>query len=146
MKLSAGILPYKIENGKVFVYLGHFGGPFWKKKLRSWGAIKGEVKEGESLIEAAKREFLEETGKKIDGDFFDLGEVKTSSKTIHLFAVKIPNLNTNIHSNLVTMSYKGKTLTFPEINKARWFLLDEAKNIILTSQLPFLKRLQQKLF
>ena len=143
MRVSAGILPYRFKDGILQVFLGHFGGPFWKNKKRSWGIFKGEVKEGESLLEAAKREFFEETGKKIDGAFIDLGEFKTSNKLLHIFAI-CKDLDTDIHSNMVEMEYKGRKLRFPEVDEAKWFSIKEAKEVIVASQLPFLKRLEQK--
>ncbi len=142
MKRSAGILPYKIENGKLLVYLGHLGGPFWARKKRSWGVIKGEVEEGEEDLEAAKREFLEETGKRVDGEFMDLGEFKTSNKVLHIFAIQ-KDLDTNICSNTVRMEYRGKVLEFPEIDRVEWFDMDTAKEVILSSQLPILQHLQR---
>ncbi len=144
MKRSAGILPYKICDQRLCVYLGHLGGPFWRYKKRSWGIIKGEIENDEEDLEAAKREFFEETGKRIDGDFLDLGEVRTSSKTVHVFAVQT-DLNTDISSNKVVMEYKGKKIEFPEIDKAQWFDLEEAKEVILSYQLPFLERLQRSI-
>ncbi|BCD60995.1 MULTISPECIES: NUDIX domain-containing protein [unclassified Nitratiruptor] len=142
MKKSAGILPYKTENGELYVYLGHLGGPFWKRKRRSWGIIKGEVEEGENDLEAAKREFFEETGKRLDGEFLDLGETKTSNKILHIFALQT-DLDTDIRSNMVHMEYKGRILEFPEIDAAKWFTIEEAKEVILEAQKVFLERLQQ---
>ena len=140
MKRSAGILPFRMKDGRLEVFLGRFGGPFWKKRRRSWGIIKGEVEEGESDLEAAKREFFEETRKRIEGDFIDLGEVKTSNKIVHVYAVKA-DLDTDIQSNEVQMEYRGRVLRFPEIEEARWFGLDEAKKRIVKSQAFFLDRL-----
>ncbi len=143
MRVSAGILPYRFKDGVLQVFLGHFGGPFWKKKKRSWGIFKGEVVENETLLEAAKREFFEETGKKIDGEFIDLGEVKTSNKLLHIFAI-YKDLDTDIHSNMVNIEYRGRTLRFPEVDRAKWFNIQEAKEVIVASQLPFLERLERK--
>ena len=142
MKRSAGILPCRKKDGKIEVYLGHLGGVFWKNKKRSWGIIKGEVREGESDEEAAKREFFEETGKRVEADLIDLGEVRTSSKILHIFAIR-QDFDTDIRSNMVTIEYKGKKLAFPEIDRARWFEIDEAKEVIIASQKPFLHRVLQ---
>ena len=142
MKRSAGVLPFKMCGNRVCVYLGHLGGPFWRYKKRSWGIIKGEIEDGEEDLEAAKREFFEETGKRIDGAFLDLGEVRTSSKTVHVFALQT-DLDTDISSNKVVMEYKGKKIEFSEIDKAQWLELEEAKEAILSYQLPFLERLQR---
>ena len=142
MKRSAGILPYRIEDGRLQVYLGHLGGPFWKRKKRSWGIIKGEVQVGEEDLEAAKREFWEETGKRIDGAFLDLGEAKSSNKILHIFAIST-HLDTDIRSNMVEMHYRGKVLRFPEIDEAKWFDIEEAKERIIASQRIFLDRLER---
>ncbi len=144
MKRSAGILPYKMCGKRVCVYLGHLGGPFWRNKQRSWGIIKGEIEPNESDLDAAKREFYEETGKKIDGAFVDLGEVKSSNKIVHVYALK-SDLDTDISSNMISMEYKGKTIQFPEIDQARWFDIEEAKEMILSYQEPFLERLQRSI-
>ena len=144
MKRSAGILPFKKCGERVCVYLGHLGGPFWRNKKRSWGIIKGEVLENEEDLDAAKREFYEETGKKIDGVFIDLGEVRTSSKTLHVFALQA-DLDTDIESNEVVMEYKGRVLKFPEIDQVKWFDMKEAKEVIISYQEPFLERLQRSI-
>ncbi len=144
MRVSTGILPYRVKEGRLQVFLGHFGGPFWLHKKRSWGIIKGEVKEGEDLLAAAKREFYEETGKRVEGKFVDLGEAKCGSKINRIFAVQA-DLDTNISSNTFTLEWPSKSgqyQEFPEIDKAAWFDLEEAKEVIVKSQLPFLERLK----
>ena len=144
MKRSAGILPFRFKEGKLQVFLAHFGGPYWRAKKRSWGIVKGEVAEGEELLEAAKREFFEETGKRVEGEFYDLGEVKAGNKINHIFAVKA-DLDTNIRSNTFTIEWppkSGRFEEFPEIDKAAWFDMEEAQEVIVKSQLPFLERLR----
>ncbi len=144
MKISAGILPFKIEDKEIKVFLGHMGGPFWKNKKRSWSIFKGEVKEGESLFEAAKREFKEETSKEIDGDFIPLGSVEKNGKRVYVWAVE-KDLDTKINSNLVKMKWppkSNKTLEFPEMDRAKWFNLKEAKETLSLYLLPFLDRLE----
>ncbi len=143
MKKSAGILPFRVKNGRVEVFLAHFGGPFWKNKKRSWGIVKGELEQDEEPLEAAKREFYEETGKEIDGKFIDLGEVRASGKVNRVFAVQA-DLDTQIRSNTFTLEWppkSGKMVEFPEIDKAAWFDLEDAKEVIVASQIPFLERL-----
>ncbi len=147
MKYSAGILPYRIKDGKIEVYLLHMGGPFWKKRKRSWTFAKGEVKNGEEPLEAAKREFFEETGKRIDGDFIDLNEVVAGSKTNRIYAIEA-DLDTDIKSNEVKLEYpkgSGRFLIFPEVDKAEWFGMDEAKEVVVSSLVPFLERLEATL-
>ncbi len=144
MKTSAGILPYKRVQGKLLVYLAHMGGPYWKNKKRSWSIVKGEVEGKEPLPKAAKREFHEETGQKITGKFIPLGSIKTANKTIYAWAVEA-NPSTAIKSNTFTIEWppkSGKKATFPEIDQAKWFPLEEAKEVIVKSQIPFLERLE----
>jgi len=144
MKKSAGIVPFRIKNGRLQVYLAHLGGPFWKKKKRSWGIIKGEMQKDEEPLQTAKREFFEETGKRIAGEFIDLGEAKSSNKILHIFAIE-KELDKDVHSNMVRMQYGGKRLEFPEIDKAAWFDIDEAEDVIIASQKIFLQRLKERL-
>jgi predicted NUDIX family NTP pyrophosphohydrolase len=141
MKTSAGILPFRRKPG-LELYLVHMGGPYWRNKTRSWSIVKGEVEEGEDLLQAAKREFHEETGQEINGEFLSLGEVKTSGKTIYAWAVEAEP-STKITSNTFTIEWppkSGKTAQFPEVDKAAWFDPETAKEVIVKSQLPFLER------
>jgi len=146
MKHSAGVLPFRQRDG-LEVYLVHMGGPYWRNKARAWSIVKGETEMGEDLLQAAIREFHEETGQKIDGKFLPLGEVKTSGKKITAWAVEAePSIE--ITSNTFTIEWpprSGKTTEFPEVDKAAWFTIDEAKEVLVKSQLPFLERLQKAL-
>ncbi|MCF6201821.1 MAG: NUDIX domain-containing protein [Hydrogenimonas sp.] len=145
MKESAGIIPSKKESGSLKVYLLHMGGPYWKNKKRSWSIAKGEIEEGEEPLEAAKREFFEETGKKIEGEFIPLGSLKSSGKVVTAWAVEA-SPDTDISSNLFEIEWppnSGKKMNFPEVDKAEWFDIDEAKKIITAYQIPLLKRLER---
>lgn len=125
------------------LYLVHMGGPYWRNKTRAWSIVKGEVQEGEEPFAAALREFREETGHEIDGDFVDLGEVKTSGKTVHAWAVEAEP-STEIRSNTFTVEWpphSGKKAAFPEIDEAAWFTPEEAKERIVKSQIPLINRL-----
>lgn len=145
MKISAGILPFKIEKGVLKVFLVHMGGPFWAKKDNgAWSIAKGEVKKDENILDGAKREFFEETGKKIDGKFIDLGEYKTSNKILHIFAIK-KDVDTDIKSNYFELEWppkSGKIQKFPEVDRAEWFDIDTAYEKIVKSQKVFLDRLK----
>jgi len=148
MKISAGILPFKIENGVLKIFLVHMGGPFWAKKdIGAWSIAKGIIKEGEDVLEGAKREFFEETGKKIEGDFIDLGEFKTDGKVLHIFAIN-KDLDTHIKSNFFELEWPPKSKKiqkFPEVDKAQWFDIDTAYQKIVKSQRIFLDRLKATL-
>ncbi len=145
-KFSAGILLYRFRNGELQVLLAHPGGPYWARKDEgAWMIPKGEVEEGEDPLQAAKREFKEEIGFKVDGDFIDLGEVKQSGgKKVHVWALEKDFEVKEVKSNTFTMEWpKGSGIIkeFPEIDKARWFSINEAYRKILKSQKPFLDRL-----
>ena len=144
MKVSAGILPFQRQKG-IEVYLVHMGGPYWRNKARAWSIAKGEIEAGEDPLQAAIREFHEETGQKIDGKFIPLGEVKTSGKKILVWAVEAEP-STEITSNTFTIEWpprSGKRVQFPEVDRAAWFTLDRAKEVLVKSQLPFLERLEK---
>ena len=145
-KFSAGILLYRFRNGELQVLLAHPGGPYWARKDEgAWMIPKGEVEEGEDPFQTAKREFKEEIGFGVDGDFIDLGEVKQSGgKRVHVWALEKDVEVKEVRSNTFTMEWpKGSGIIreFPEIDKARWFSINEAYGKILKSQKPFLDRL-----
>ncbi len=148
MKRSAGILPFhRGENGEVQVYLVHMGGPYWKNRSRSWSIAKGEIEEGEDPLHAALREFREETGQKIGGEFLDLGRVKGSGKELWVWAVEAEP-DTRIRSNTFTIEWppeSGRVREFPEVDRAGWFDLREAREILAVYQVPVLDRLIQRI-
>ncbi|WP_457605245.1 NUDIX domain-containing protein [Nitratifractor sp.] len=147
MKRSAGILPFR-RKGKGFeIFLIHMGGPYWRSKLRSWSLVKGELEEGEEPLEAAKREFREETGQEIDGHFLDLGEVKSGSKVLHAWAVEAEP-DTKIHSNTFKIEWppgSGKNQELPEADRAAWVSPQEAKELLAKYQVPLVERLEKAL-
>ncbi len=146
-RLSAGILPYRIRKGVPELYLIHMGGPYWKKKERSWSIVKGEVQTGEKDFDAALREFEEETGQRIEGDFLDLGTLEGSTKVLHIWAVEAEP-STRIRSNTFRIEWpphSGKEGEFPEADRAGWFSLEEARRVLVRSQLPYLDRLIERL-
>jgi len=148
-KKSAGILAYKIENKILEVFLVHPGGPFWAKKdAGAWSIPKGEF-DDEDPLDAAKREFEEETGIRISGDFLELTPVKQKSgKIVYAWAVE-ENLDpAKIKSNEFEIEWpprSGNMKTFPEIDKGAWFNLTEAKKKILEAQSPLLDELKNKI-
>ena len=139
-KISAGILLYRRRAGAVEVMLVHPGGPFWAKKDRdAWSIPKGLADEGEDLLAAAKREFLEETGAAIDGAFVELGAFKASGKTIVVFACEGDFDPSSLKSNTFSMEWpprSGRKAEFPEADKAAWFSLDEAMEKATKGQKP----------
>ncbi|ADV46173.1 NUDIX hydrolase [Nitratifractor salsuginis] len=148
MVQSAGILPYRKGKEGIEVYLVHMGGPYWRNKDRSWSIAKGIVEEAETSEQAARREFSEETGQRIEGPLEFLGEGRSGSKKLLIYTTEDPDLSTEIHSNTFTLEWpphSGKEESFPEVDRAAWMPLERAREILVKSQLPFLDRLEEKL-
>ena len=143
---SAGILLYRKTGNSLQVFLVHPGGPFFKNKdLGAWSIPKGEFSDDEDALTAAKREFAEETGQAIDGDFIELKPVKLKSgKTVYAWAVEGDIDHETITSILFEMEWppkSGKKQSFPEIDRAGWFELEEAKLKINVAQVGFIEQL-----
>ncbi|MDK1385869.1 RNA pyrophosphohydrolase [Ensifer psoraleae] len=146
-KRSAGILLYKHENGALRVLLVHPGGPFWSNRdLGAWSIPKGEYDPDEQPEAAARREFLEETGIAMNGALELLGELRQKSgKLVTAYAGESDLDITDIRSNMFEMEWpphSGKTQAFPEVDRAGWFSVPEAREKINASQLPFIDRLE----
>jgi predicted NUDIX family NTP pyrophosphohydrolase len=147
-KLSAGILLYRIRSHVIQVLLVHPGGPFWAKRDDgAWSIPKGEYDEETDSLEAAKREFHEETGYEIQGDPVPLIPVRQpSGKVISVWAVEGELDATSIRSNGFQMEWppkSGQHQEFPEVDRADWFDLSTAPRKILPGQHPFLAQLKQ---
>jgi len=145
-KHSAGILLFRFGNEKLKVMLVHPGGPFWAKKDNgTWSIPKGLFEEKENPIDAAKREFKEETGFEVDGEFIELGELQQpSKKIIHAWALEKDLDETKIMSNTFTLEWpknSGRLQEYPEIDKAGWFDIEQAKKKILKGQIGFIDKL-----
>jgi len=145
-KQSAGILLYRKNDALLQVFLVHPGGPFFKNKdLGSWSVPKGEFLDGEDPLIAAKREFLEETGQFIDGNFIPLNPVTLKSgKLVYAWAVEGDIDHETILSNLFEIEWppkSGEKQSFPEIDRAGWFDIETAKLKINIGQIGFLENL-----
>jgi len=143
---SAGVLLYRKTDNQLQVFLVHPGGPFFKNKdLGAWSIPKGEFLENEEPLAAAKREFEEETGQSIDGNFIPLNPVKLKSgKKVYAWAVEGDINYETIFSNLFEMEWppkSGKKQSFPEIDRAEWFEVAEAKLKINIAQAAFIEEL-----
>jgi predicted NUDIX family NTP pyrophosphohydrolase len=150
-KRSAGILLHRRSaGGALEVLLVHPGGPFWAKKdLGAWSIPKGEHEDGEDARAAALREFEEELGSPaVEGELVDLGEVRQKSgKVVTAWALEGDIDADGIRSNTFEMEWpprSGKTREFPEVDRAAWFGLDEARERILPAQAPLLDRLAER--
>lgn len=144
--ISAGLLLYRRTRSALEVLLVHPGGPFWRHKdLGAWTIPKGEVAEGEALLEAARREFHEETSFAIDWPAVPLGHVRlTSGKVVHAFAVEGDIDASCVRSNTFEIEWprgSGRRRTYPEVDRAAWFDVPEARRRILPAQLPLIEHL-----
>jgi len=148
VKRSAGLLLYRTVNGLLEVFLVHPGGPFYvKKDLGSWSIPKGEFDIEEPLT-AARREFKEETGFDIAGDFVELEPIKQKGgKFVYAWAVEADVDPGDLTSNTFTLEWPpktGKTTEYPEADRGEWFTIGVAREKILPSQAPLLDDLLRK--
>jgi predicted NUDIX family NTP pyrophosphohydrolase len=139
-------LMYRWHKGRLEVFLVHPGGPFWAKKdLGAWSISKGEYVEGELPLEAARREFQEETGFAATGDFLELGVVQQAGgKIVSAWAFEGDCDPGKLISNLCQVEWpprSGRMIEIPEVDRGGWFSIADAKERILKSQAPFLDRL-----
>ena len=145
-KRSAGLLLYRRQDEWIEVFLVHPGGPFWAKKdLGAWSIPKGEYSDGEDPLGAARREFQEETGFPAPPDAVALGDLKQAGgKIVAAWAAEGDCDPAKLVSNVCEIEWpprSGRTIEIPEVDRAGWFSIDEARRKILPSQFPFLDRL-----
>ena len=149
-KQSAGILLYRIKNNMLEVFLVHPGGPFWKNKdIGAWTIPKGEFNDTETALDAALREFREETSHAPLGPFTPLTTIRQKGgKEVHAWSA-IGDLETSsLSSNTFEMEWppkSGRLQSFPEVNKYGWFDMELASQLINPAQLAFLKELSASL-
>jgi predicted NUDIX family NTP pyrophosphohydrolase len=149
-KNSAGILLHRLRGSGIEVFLVHPGGPFWAKKdAGAWSIPKGEFEAGEDPLKAAKREFKEETGFAVEGNFIELTPVKQpGGKVVYAWAVMGDCEAESIKSNTFSLEWpprSGKRKEFPEVDRAGWFTPEIAREKILKGQLNFLEELTRKI-
>jgi predicted NUDIX family NTP pyrophosphohydrolase len=147
---SAGILLFRQSEGRPEVLLIKPGGPFWKNKdVGAWMIPKGMIERGEAPAEAALREFEEETGTRLTTVPFPLATVRQAAgKLVEAFAVEGDLDPGAIESNQFEVEWppkSGRIKRYPEVAEARWMTLDEARALMLPSQLPLLDALEKKL-
>jgi predicted NUDIX family NTP pyrophosphohydrolase len=146
MKRSAGIALYRFEGGEPVLLLLHPGGPFWKNKdAGAWSIPKGLYGEGEDPLEAARREFLEETGAAPQGPFSGLGDFKLpSGKILSVWAAQGEFDPAALRSNDFILEWpprSGRQAAFPEADRAGWFSAAEALAKVTKGQRPVVERL-----
>lgn len=148
---SAGILLFKYSEQKLQVLLAHPGGPFWKNKDKgAWTIPKGQFDEGESPLNAAKREFEEELGSKVpQTEFIELGTVKLKSgKTVYAWAAEADFNESKLSGNTFEIEWppkSGTIQTYPEVDRVRWLNVEKARQKIHPAQSEFIDRLLEKL-
>ncbi len=148
-KQSAGILLYRKRNKRLEVFLIHPGGPFWRNKDNgAWSIPKGQHGEGEEPLEAAKREFKEETGyRPPPTDYRSIGEAKLKSgKIIRAWVVEGDIDETKIQSATFEVEWpprSGRKKSYPEADRAGWFSLAEARQKLHPAQRIFIDALER---
>ncbi|MFB9841545.1 NUDIX domain-containing protein [Mucilaginibacter ginsenosidivorans] len=145
-KQSAGILLFRFKNRQPEVFLIHPGGPFFRNKDEGgWSIPKGEFTDDEEALGAAKREFEEETGQALTGEFIPLDPVtQKGGKKVYAWAVEGDIDHETIVSNTFEMEWpprSGKKQTFPEVDKAGWFDMETARVKINAAQVGLIESL-----
>ena len=145
-KRSAGLLMFRTSNDQLEVFLVHPGGPLWAKKDKgAWTIPKGEYEQDENPLVAARREFEEETGFQVTGEFIDLGSIKQKSgKVVNAWAFEGDCDPAKLTSNTCEIEWpprSGRRLEILEVDRGRWFSTNEASEYIREEQREFLLRL-----
>jgi predicted NUDIX family NTP pyrophosphohydrolase len=145
-KQAAGILLYRHTARGLELLLAHPGGPLWTRRdFGAWTIPKGQFGIDESALDAARREFEEEMGAPARGEFVELGAIRQpSGKIVHAFTAESDFDVSTVKSNLFTLEWpprSGNHGQFPEVDRAAWFSIDEARKRILKGQEPFIDRL-----
>jgi len=146
-KKSAGLLMYRETHGLIEVFLVHPGGPFWARKDDgAWSIPKGEFLDDDDPLEAAKREFQEETSFTVRGEFQPMEPVaQPNGKIVYAWAIKGDIDAASIKSNTFSLEWptgSGKVQKFPEVDRAAWFTIEMARHKILRGQTAFLDQLE----
>lgn len=147
---SAGVVLFRRRGGHVEVLLVHPGGPFWARRDEgAWSIAKGEFDDAEAPAAAARREFREETGVALTADLLPLTPVAQSrGKTVHAFAAEADLDPACVESNTFELEWpprSGRMQAFPEIDRAAWFRLDEARRKIVAGQRAILDELAARI-
>jgi predicted NUDIX family NTP pyrophosphohydrolase len=152
IRVSAGVLLYRLREGRLEVLLGHPGGPFFgRKDLGNWSIPKGERgPDNEDLDATARREFQEETGHPVPaGPLLDLGSIRQKGgKVVYAWATEGDLDPAAATSNLIEFPwppFTGRVMRFPEIDQVAWFGPEEARRRVKETQIPFIERLERAL-
>lgn len=150
---SAGILLYRLDGrGGVSAFVAHMGGPFWSTKDEgAWSIPKGELDDGEEALDAAKREFREELGvDPPEADYAELGTFAYSSgKRVTVFVADGSAFKAGGYAfgefEMEWPPRSGKTASFPEVDRAEWMPLADARARVVKGQQPAFDRLSELL-
>ena len=147
-RTSAGLLLYRRTPGGIEVFLVHPGGPFWAKKdAGAWSIPKGEYVAGEDPLDAARREFQEETGIIPEGELVELGAVRQpGGKAVTAWAFEGDCDPAGLRCNTFEMEWpprSGRRQQYPELDRAAWFTLGEARRKLNAAQAKWIDRLQE---
>jgi predicted NUDIX family NTP pyrophosphohydrolase len=145
-KKSAGLLLFRRTPAGVEVLLVHPGGPLWAKKDEgAWSIPKGEIDADEEPLAAARREFEEELGSPVSGEFIALAPIRQASgKVVHAWAVEADFDPATFTSGMFSMEWpprSGRQQEFPEVDRAEWFFIDDARRKINKAQIELLDQL-----
>lgn len=146
---SAGLIPFRWADGGLEVLLGHMGGPLWARKEKgAWTVVKGEHDDAEEPLAAAEREFTEETGLPApDGERVPLGTIRQKGgKEVVAWAVAGDVDADACVSGTFEMEWpprSGRRASFPELDRFRWWPVEEAKDVVVGAQVELLDRLAE---
>jgi predicted NUDIX family NTP pyrophosphohydrolase len=150
-RTSAGLLPFRVQDGRLEVLIAHMGGPFWARRdAGAWSIVKGEHDEHEDGYAAARREFVEETGAPApDGEPWALGEVRQAGgKRVTAWAIESDFDVTQLSSETFSIEWprgSGKLAEFPEIDRAEWVDCATARRKLVKGQVAFIDALERLL-
>jgi predicted NUDIX family NTP pyrophosphohydrolase len=148
-RTSAGLLLFRRTSNGVEVLLVHPGGPLWGKKDEgAWSIPKGEIDADEDPLAAARREFEEELGSPVSGEFIALAPIRQASgKVVHAWAVEGDFDPTTLTSGTFSMEWpprSGHQQQFPEVDRAEWFTIENAKRKINKAQIALLDQVSSR--
>jgi predicted NUDIX family NTP pyrophosphohydrolase len=145
--VSAGLLLFRRAPHGLELFLAHPGGPFWVgRDAGAWTIPKGMADPGEDLLDAARREFEEETGVRAEGPFIPLGSIRQKAgKRVHAWAWEGDADATQVTSNVMRTEWprgSGRWLTYPEVDRCGWFDAATARDKLLPAQAELIDRLE----
>jgi predicted NUDIX family NTP pyrophosphohydrolase len=148
-RAAAGLLLFRRKSDDLEVLLVHPGGPLWTRKDEgAWSIPKGEIEPGEDPLRAAQREFEEELGSPVSGDFIPLTQIRQASgKLVHAWAVEADFNPATLQSGTFSMEWpprSGRQQHFPEVDRAEWFTIEDAKRKINKAQIALLDQLSSR--